>query len=76
MKKNQIAVGTRVRLSTTHSDGSTVTWTSVCVRVWRDGSVWLEIPARVRALPFAPYDGKRYAQFAPGQLDSQIIPAV
>ena len=54
---------TKIRFSTTHSDGSVITYAAPVVAVEiSDKSVWVEIPFRMRKLPFPPYNGKRFVQ--------------
>lgn len=56
-------IGRKVRLATTNSDMSVVSYSARIVKI--DGAnAWVEIPDRVRSLPFPPYNGKRYALFA------------
>ena len=55
--------GDSVKLSTTHSDGSIITYRAKIFRINIGGTAWVEIPRRVRNLPFPPYKGKRFAQF-------------
>jgi hypothetical protein len=57
-----IAVGTRVRFSHPTSNGGTVTFMAVVRRLEGD-SAWVEMPARVRRMPFAPLGGKRYGKY-------------
>lgn len=65
-------IGDKIRMSTTHSDGSIVSYKATVVKL--DGAnVWLEIPQRVRSLPFPPYDGKRYALFAAATMSPHIV---
>lgn len=56
-----IAVGTRVRFTHSHVM-QTVTFSARVVKL--DGAyAWVEMPARVRALPFPPIGGKRYGKY-------------
>jgi len=50
----------KIKLSTTHSNGSIITYSApvIATRV-KDRAAWVQIPARVRELPFPPFDGKR-----------------
>ncbi len=52
----------RVRFEITSSDGSVIRFTA---RVVRDEgeTLWVEMPARIRSLPFPPLDGKRFGKF-------------
>lgn len=69
-------IGDKVRLSTTHSNGAIINYTAT-VRKFSQSpvglAVWVEIPQRVRDLPFPPYDGKRYAQFTVSQMESYVV---
>jgi hypothetical protein len=61
--QNAVKVGDKITRTCTHSDGSVIRYAAKVVKV--DATTyWVEIPARVRALPFPPFGGKRYAQFA------------
>jgi acetyltransferase-like isoleucine patch superfamily enzyme len=62
-----------LRLSTTNSDGSVISYSARIVRTNPDNTIWVEIPARVRALPFPPYGGKRYAQFDLAVVGAQVV---
>lgn len=59
----KIAVGTKVRFSTTHSDMSTITFSARVVKLDGKGNAWVEMPERVRNLPFPPLGGKRYGLY-------------
>jgi hypothetical protein len=54
---------TSIRVTHPTSDGGTVTFNAKIVKRETDGSVWVEIPARVRRMPFPPVGGKRFARF-------------
>jgi hypothetical protein len=53
-----------LRLTHPMSNGGTITFSARIVKREADGAVWVEIPARVRAVAFPPVGGKRYAKFA------------
>lgn len=55
-------VNDKVSMITTHTDGSVIRYAATVRKVDGD-TVWVEIPERVRRLPFPPYNGHRYAQF-------------
>lgn len=56
-------MNTRLKLATSASDGSIITYGATIVQQ-DDKTIWVEIPAKVRKLPFPPYNGKRFVQFA------------
>ena len=56
-------VGKRVLFSTTHSDGSIVRFSAPIVKDNGDGTVYVQMPERVRSLPFPPLGGKKYGLF-------------
>jgi hypothetical protein len=58
-----LALGTRVRFSHPTSNGGTVTFTARVVKQAGNGRVWVEMPARVRRMPFPPLGGKRYGLY-------------
>jgi hypothetical protein len=62
LNNKPIAVGEKIRFSTTHSDGSVILYSAPVVKIESRG-VWVAIPARVRALPFPPCNGKRFALY-------------
>jgi len=53
----------KARFSTMHSDGSTITFAARIVKDNGDGTVWVEMPERVRRLPFPPLGGKRFGLY-------------
>jgi len=57
----------KIYLSTTHSDGSIILYSAkvvkACGEYAQPDQTWVEIPARVRALRFPPYGGRRYVAF-------------
>jgi hypothetical protein len=61
----------RVRMATMHSDGSRVDYSARIIRREEDGT-WVEIPERVRALPFPPYQGKRYVKLRNAYVDANL----
>jgi len=59
---NNITIGTRVRFSHPLSNGGTLTFTAKVVKL--DGEwAWVEMPERVRTIPFPPLGGKRYGKY-------------
>ena len=66
----------KIKLSTTHSDGSIISYSARAVvagaKYQKPGVTWFEIPARVRALPFPPYEGKRYVAFSTSQIENRL----
>jgi hypothetical protein len=56
-------IGRRARFSISNSNGSVITFTAPIVKLQGDDMVWIEMPARVRRLPFPPLGGKRYGLF-------------
>ena len=56
-------VGRKARFSTSHSDGSVITFSARIVKDNNDGTAWVEMPKRVRELPFPPLGGKRYGRY-------------
>lgn len=58
-----ITVGSKVRFSTTHSDMSVITFSARVVKLDGRGNAWVEMPERVRKLPFPPLGGKRYGLY-------------
>jgi hypothetical protein len=58
----QSLVGRKARFSHTHLM-QTVNFTARVVRDEGDGTAWVEMPARVRKLPFPPLGGKRFARY-------------
>ena len=59
-------IGRRARFSLSLSNGDIATYSAAIVKVGpkdKPGTVWIEIPARVRMLPFPPIGGKRYGLF-------------
>lgn len=62
-----VTVGTKVRFTHPTSNGGTVRFTAKVVRL--DGEyAWVEMPARVRSMPFPPLGGKRYGKYRTSQL--------
>ena len=56
-------IGRKARFHCDQATGERVTYSARIVKV--DGAnAWVEIPERVRTLPFPPHGGKRYALFA------------
>jgi hypothetical protein len=53
----------KIQFQTTHSDGSTIRFSARIVKDNGDGTVWAEMPERVRRLPFPPLGGKRFGMF-------------
>ena len=60
--KNSL-IGRKVRFSITHSDMSIIMFSARIVKMHTPETVWVEMPPRVRALPFPPLDGKRYGLY-------------
>lgn len=56
-------VGRKARFSTTHSDGSIITFSARIAKDNGDGTAWVEMPTRVRQLPFPPLGGKRFGRY-------------
>jgi hypothetical protein len=51
-----------VRFQHPTSNGGTVRFTAKVVKL--DGEyAWVEMPARIRRIPFPPIDGKRYGKY-------------
>ena len=65
--------GTKVRFTGTSSDRSTYTYTARVVKDNGNGTVWVEIPKRVRQLPFLPLDGKRYGLFRVADIAGAVV---
>lgn len=63
----KIAVGSKIRFSHPTSNGGTLTFTAKVVKIAGD-LAWVEIPERVRLVPFPPVGGKRYAAYAVSKL--------
>jgi hypothetical protein len=59
--KDEIAVGTKVRFSHNHLF-QRISFSARVVKVVND-KAWVEMPERVRRLPFPPLGGKRYGLF-------------
>ena len=62
MKTNQLTalrIGDSVRLSTTWSDGSIISYWAKCYRIAEDGRAAIHIPAKVMALKFPPFPNDR-----------------
>ncbi len=57
-----IEIGTRCVFSHPTSNGGQVTFSAKVVKVDGD-SAWVEMPDRVRRMPFAPLGGKRYGKY-------------
>lgn len=55
-------VGDRVKFRHSHLM-DTIVFSARVVKIDTDGMVWVEIPTRVRELPFPPLQGKRYGKF-------------
>lgn len=68
-----IAVGALIQMSTTHSDGSVIRYKARVVRDNGNGTLWVEIPKRVRSLPFPPLDGKRYGLFRVADIAASVV---
>lgn len=66
-------LGTLVRMSTTHSDGSTITFKARVARDNGNGTVWVEFSKRVRSLPFPPCGGKRYGLFRIADIQASVV---
>ena len=58
----KIEVGTRVKFSHSLSNGGMLTFIARVVKL-QDEKAWVEMPARVRGIPFAPLGGKRYGLY-------------
>ena len=70
-------IGDKVRLSTTHSTGDVISYNGTVKKFCPSPvgpAVWVEIPMRIRRLPFPPYNGNKYAQFAVSQVESLVVP--
>lgn len=68
MTKSSTYIGDRVRMTTTHSDGSLITFTCRVVKTSTKPGTSLqkacvEYPQSVLDLPFPPNHGKRYGWF-------------
>jgi hypothetical protein len=63
LTKSKPLAPTSLRLTHPTTNGGTVTFRSPIVKHDPDGAVWVEIPKRVRTMPFPPLSGKRYAKF-------------
>lgn len=59
---NAIQVGTVVRFTHPTSNGGTVTFSARVVKMQGDHA-WVEMPQRVRTMPFPPIGGKRYGLY-------------
>jgi len=57
-----LTVGTKVLFTHPTSNGGTVRFSARVVKLQGD-SVWVEMPERVRAMPFPPIGGKRYGLY-------------
>lgn len=57
-----IAVGTKVRFSHPTSNGGLVRFSAKVVKIENDYA-WVEMPERVRRMPFPPLGGKRYGKY-------------
>lgn len=63
-------VGTKLRWSTTHSNGAVVTFSVVVVRDEpAKEAVWIKFPERARSLPFPPNNGKRFGLYRVADLE-------
>lgn len=63
-------VGTKLRWSTTHSNGAVVTFSVVVVRDEpAKEAVWIKFPERARNLPFPPNNGKRFGLYRVADLE-------
>ena len=58
-----IKIGTKAKFSFNHLF-QTITYSAVIRRINDDGTVWVEIPRRLRELkPCAPLGGKRFGKY-------------
>lgn len=57
-------IGSRIRFRHPTSNGGHVTFTARVVKIEDNGDVWVEIPTRVRSMPFPPLGGKRYGRYS------------
>lgn len=57
------AVGDKINRETSNSDGSLIRYVARVV-IADEKTYWIEIPKKVRSLPFPPFGGKRYVQFS------------
>lgn len=62
-----VAIGTRCKFQHPTSNGGLVTFTAKVVKVEGDFA-WVEMPLRVRQMPFPPLGGKRYGKYAIAKL--------
>lgn len=69
--KPTVTIGTKVRFRLSTSDGGYVTFSARVVKFQGDDHVWIEMPPRVRSLPFPPLGGKRYGLYAIATLNLQ-----
>ncbi len=63
-----IRVGTKVRFSHPLSDGGMLHFTATVVKLVDDDMAWVEMPERVRRIPFPPLGGRRYGLYKRSQL--------
>lgn len=64
----------KLKLATTHSNGLIITYSAKVLKITeKEKTILVEIPERVRTLPFPPYKGKRYVIFDYNQVKNQII---
>lgn len=60
---NTVKVGDRARFTHPTSNGGVVRFTAPIVKIEAEGRAWVEMPERVRRMPFAPLGGKRYGLY-------------
>jgi hypothetical protein len=60
---NETLVGRKARFADSLSDGGVVNFTARIVKDTGNGCVLVEMPERVRKIPFPPIGGKRYGLF-------------
>ena len=55
-------IGRKVRFAHTLSDGGTLIFSAKVIKLSQrhPGAVWVEIPTRVSAIKFPPFNGKRH----------------
>ena len=68
MNNTSSLLGRKARFSHSLSNGAIVNFTASIVKLAHDDQVWVEMPARVRQLPFPPLGGKRYGLFPVSKL--------